>query len=139
MSSGTPSLTILSDEQKFNGENLLTWMVNMTQLLASKGLLGYIDGKVTKPTEPTADAATPDSTPIFSTKPNFDEWTSLQCPGAGPGQGQTTFAGPLEGRAARGQADPGPTGPGQGRVRADPDPLSKKCLQSSSGKSCITN
>ena len=43
--SGMPSLTILSDEQKFNGDNLLQWKTNITQLLGSKGLLGYIDGK----------------------------------------------------------------------------------------------
>jgi hypothetical protein len=47
----------------------------MTKLLASKGLLGYINGKVAKSTEPSATAATPDSTPIFSIKSNFDEWT----------------------------------------------------------------
>ena len=45
--SGTPSLTILSEEQKFSGENLLQWKTNMTQLLASKGLSGYIDGSIT--------------------------------------------------------------------------------------------
>ena len=72
---GTPSLVILSDEQKFNGENLLKWTVNITQLLASKGLLGYINRRVAKPTEPAANDTTSDSTPIFSTKPNFDEWT----------------------------------------------------------------
>jgi len=74
MSSGTPSLTILSEEQKFNRENLLKWNVTMTQLLGSKGLLGYIDGKVIKP-QPDSDTTTPDTTPIYSTKPNLDEWT----------------------------------------------------------------
>ena len=47
--SGIPSLTILSEEQKFNGDNLLQWKTNITQLLGSKGLLGYIDGKIPKP------------------------------------------------------------------------------------------
>jgi hypothetical protein len=47
--SGIPSLTILPEEQKFNGENLLQWNTNITQLLGSKGLLGYIDGKILKP------------------------------------------------------------------------------------------
>ena len=77
MSSGTPSLTILSDDQKFNGENLLMWTTNMTQLLGSKGLLGYIDGKIKKPVEPpieTPTTATP-VTPIYSTSPSLDEWT----------------------------------------------------------------
>ncbi len=46
----------------------------MTQLLGSKGLLGYIDGKVIKP-QPDSDTTTPDTTPIYSTKPNLDEWT----------------------------------------------------------------
>ena len=74
--SGTPSLTILSEEQKFNGDNLLQWTTNMTQLLGSKGLLGYIDGKIVKPAQPaTGGTTTPDPTPIYSTSPNFDEWT----------------------------------------------------------------
>jgi hypothetical protein len=51
MSSGTPSLMILSDEQKFNGENLLNWTVNMIQLLGVKGLLGYVEGTIPKPTQ----------------------------------------------------------------------------------------
>src|SRR5882762_8584584 len=90
--SGIPSLTILPEEQKFNGENLLQWKINMTQLLGSKGLLGYIDGKVPKPnTQPTSsfpmstlpeakDVPLPDDepegkpTPIYSTTPTLDEW-----------------------------------------------------------------
>jgi hypothetical protein len=99
MSSRIPSLTILSEEQKFNGDNLLQWNTNMTQLLGAKGLLGYIDGKILKPestqivpTPATATSgtatATPQSTtttaptptmaistPIYSSTPTFDEWT----------------------------------------------------------------
>ena len=75
--SGIPSLTILSEEQKFTGENLLQWKTNITQLLGSKGLLGYIDGKIKKPNQPTdpkpEDTAT--TTPIYSTTPTYDEWT----------------------------------------------------------------
>ena len=81
--SGTPSLTILSEEQKFNGDNLLQWKTNMTQLLASKGLSGYIDGKILKPSPesiplPTTPTTTPhptaSSTPIYSSTPTPDEW-----------------------------------------------------------------
>ncbi len=73
--SGTPSLTILSEEQKFNGDNLLSWMTNMTQLLGSKGLSGYINGKVALPaTLATSSDKTPDPTPIYSTTPSIDEW-----------------------------------------------------------------
>ena len=66
--SDTPSLTILSEEQKFNRENLLAWTTNMTQLLGSKGLSGYIDGKIPKPTTPVTGTTTqvPDPTPIYS-------------------------------------------------------------------------
>lgn len=81
--SGIPSLTILSDEQKFNGDNLLQWKTNMTQLLASKGLSGYIDGRIQKPgpesiplpggTPPATPQTT--NTPIYSSTPTFDEWT----------------------------------------------------------------
>ena len=82
MTSGMPSLTILSEEQKFNGENLLQWNTNITQLLALKGLLGYINGKIAKPTQSTAalkatETATATAnitTPICSLTPSFDEW-----------------------------------------------------------------
>ena len=95
-----PSLTILSEEQKFNGNNLLQWNTNITQLLGSKGLSGYIDGKIQKPdpaptplpseTSTTQSTTTPTSTmqstttptstmqstttPIYSTTPSLDEW-----------------------------------------------------------------
>ena len=78
--SGVPSLTILSEEQKFNGDNLLQWNTHINQLLGAKGLLGYIDGKIKKPTEPTSTLPTPDagsiptSTPIYSSSPTYDEW-----------------------------------------------------------------
>jgi len=71
-----PSLTILTEEQKFNGDNLLQWNTNITQLLGAKGLLGYIDGKIMKPAQPpTSDTpATATGTPIYSTTPTLDEW-----------------------------------------------------------------
>jgi hypothetical protein len=75
--SGLPSLTILSEEQKFNGDNLLQWNTNLTQLLGSKGLSGYIDGAIPKPEKPKptdSTAATITSTPVYSTTPSFDEW-----------------------------------------------------------------
>ena len=68
-----PSLTILSEEQKFNGDNLLHWKNNITQLLGAKGLMGYINGEILKP----AQSSTSESdkvTPIYSTKPTLDEW-----------------------------------------------------------------
>jgi hypothetical protein len=78
-----PSLTILSEEQKFNGDNLLQWNTHITQLLGAKGLLGYINGKISKPSESESQPpSTPDTmatattgTPIYSTTPTFDEWT----------------------------------------------------------------
>ena len=80
--SGTPSLTILSEEQKFNRDNLLQWNTNISQLLGSKGLLGYIDGRIQKPSPPTAPATTESAettttttpTPIYSSTPTPDEW-----------------------------------------------------------------
>ena len=47
----------------------------MTQLLGSKGLLGYIDGTIAKPVPQTAGTTTPDPTPVYSMSPNSDEWT----------------------------------------------------------------
>ena len=86
-----PSLTILSEEQKFNRNNLLQWNTNITQLLGSKGLSGYIDGKIQKPdlaptplpseTSTMQSTTTPTSTmqstttPIYSATPSLDEWT----------------------------------------------------------------
>ena len=80
MSSGIPSLTILSEEQKFNGDNLLQWKTNINQLLGSKGLLGYINGTIPKPdppppSDPTTKTTVPASTPIYSSTPTPDEWT----------------------------------------------------------------
>ena len=74
MTSGSIALTILSEEQKFNGDNLLSWTTNMNQLLGSKGLLGYVNGQVTPPPKPKPEDPSPDSTPIYSTTPNYDEW-----------------------------------------------------------------
>ena len=80
MSGGMPSLTILSKEEKFNGENLLQWKTNITQLLGSKGLLGYINGNIPKPAQPDTSETTETTvvtsvTPIYSTTPTLDEWT----------------------------------------------------------------
>ena len=80
MSGGMPSLTILSEEQKFNGENLLQWKTNITQLLGSKALLGYINGNIPKPAQPDTSETTEttvvtSATPIYSTTPTIDEWT----------------------------------------------------------------
>ena len=76
--SGIPSLTILSEEQKFNGDNLLQWKTNMQQLLGSKGLSGYIDRSIMKPTQtvtPGSGATAPSTgTPIYSSTPTLDEW-----------------------------------------------------------------
>ena len=78
--SGIPSLTILSEEQKFNGDNLLQWNTTITQLLGSKGLLGYIDGNIQKPGPESiplpSKATTVQSinTPIYSSTPTLDEW-----------------------------------------------------------------
>ena len=81
MSTGTSSLTILSDDQKFNGENLLQWKSNMTQILGAKGLMGYVDGTIPKPpppkplsTTPATTPAIPVATPIYSTTPSLNEW-----------------------------------------------------------------
>ena len=42
--SETPSLTILSEEQKFNRDNLLQWNTSINQLLGAKGLLELVIG-----------------------------------------------------------------------------------------------
>src|ERR1700679_1145573 len=67
-----PSLAILSEEQKFNGDNLLQWKNNITQLLGAKGLMGYIDGKIPDPAQFSTSTVT--GTPIYSTTPTLDEW-----------------------------------------------------------------
>src|SRR5277367_2915264 len=78
--SGIPSLTILSEEQKFNGDNLLQWNTNITQLLGSKGLLGYINGKTVKPGPESIPLPSETgivqliNAPIYSSTPTLDEW-----------------------------------------------------------------
>jgi len=48
----------------------------MTQLLGSKGLTGYVDGKIAKPTPPTIQPSTSNPpTPIYSSNLSHDEWT----------------------------------------------------------------
>ena len=69
-----PSLTILSEEQKFNGDNLLQWSTNITQLLGSKGILGYVNGTIKKPESSSTSEPTTTVTPIYSTTPTLDEW-----------------------------------------------------------------
>ncbi len=49
----------------------MTWNITMTQLLGSKGLTGYVNGDIPKPGVPSASTSTPDTTPIYSTKPNL--------------------------------------------------------------------
>ena len=76
MMSTIPSLTILSEEQKFNGDNLLQWKKNIIQLLGAKGLTGYIDGNIPKPTQSSTsdkDILTT-GTPVYSATPTLDEW-----------------------------------------------------------------
>ena len=78
--SGTSSLTILSKEQKFNGDNLLQWNTNITQLLGLKGLLGYISRQIIKsglksiPLLSETTVIQTISTPIYSSTPTLDEW-----------------------------------------------------------------
>jgi hypothetical protein len=67
--------SILFKEHKFNGGNLLKWNITMTQLLGLRGLTGYIDRNIPKPVAPTESAtSTPDPTPIYSTRPSYNEW-----------------------------------------------------------------
>jgi len=46
----------------------------MKQLLGSKGLTGYIDRNIEKPAALSSAELTPDSTPIYSSRPSYDEW-----------------------------------------------------------------
>ena len=77
--SGISSLTILSEEQKFNGDNLLQWNTNITQLLGSKGLLGYINRQIIKPGPESIPLPSKTTviqtinTPIYSSTPTLDE------------------------------------------------------------------
>jgi hypothetical protein len=74
MLSGIPSLMTLSKDQKFNGDKLLKWTTTITQLLASKGLLGYINGKIVIPKQQGSDDSTISATPIHSMTPTLDKW-----------------------------------------------------------------
>jgi hypothetical protein len=67
-------LAILTEKQKFNGDNLLRWTTTMIQLLMSKGLLGYANGDIPIPTLQEEDMTTTTATLIYSTTPTLDEW-----------------------------------------------------------------
>src|SRR5271168_3843285 len=112
--SGIPSLTILSEEQKFNGNNLLQWNINLTQLLGSKGLSGYIDRKIQKPgpeslSLPSETTVQPTSTPIYLTTPTLDEWN-------------------FRDQLARGHITLNCADVGRGRFRRSHNRNSKRCL-----------
>ena len=71
---------LLSEEQKFNGDNLLQWNTNITQLLGLKGLLGYIGRKIPRPGPRSIPLPTettmvqPIITPIYSVTPTLNKW-----------------------------------------------------------------
>ena len=83
MSTASSALTLLSDDQKFIGENLLQWKTNITLLLGTKGLLGYINGDIPRPSPPakasTSEASSTSpaavaATPLYSLTPTYEEW-----------------------------------------------------------------
>ena len=61
-------------------DNLLQWNTNITQLLGSKGLLGYINGQIIKPGPESIPLPSETTviqtinTPIYSSTPTLDEW-----------------------------------------------------------------
>ena len=74
--SSLPQLTLLPPEEKFNGTNLLQWKKTIAQLLGMKGLEGYVDGSISKPSPPLkAPEVPPTATPVYSSTPSVDEWT----------------------------------------------------------------
>ena len=77
--SGTSSLTILSEEQKFNGDNLLNGTPILLNYLNLKDYWDILMEKITKPDPesiqlPTFKITQPISTAIYSSNPTFDEW-----------------------------------------------------------------
>ena len=46
----------------------------MIQLLGSKGLSGYVDGRIPLPSQLETGAPILAPTPIYSTDPSIDEW-----------------------------------------------------------------
>ncbi|KAK0221147.1 hypothetical protein EDD85DRAFT_960314 [Armillaria nabsnona] len=80
--SSTSGVTILPNTSShFNGKNYTSWKLQITKLLKSKGLWGYIEGTTTCPTAPRTTTTTPtttplppDPTPIYSSSPSYDKW-----------------------------------------------------------------
>ncbi|PBK82925.1 hypothetical protein ARMGADRAFT_945702, partial [Armillaria gallica] len=78
----SPSITQLPEASQFNGKNLATWRVKITEIISGKGLWGYVDGSIpcpptvqtTQGTAPTTTPLPPDPTPLYSSTPSSDKW-----------------------------------------------------------------
>ncbi|KAK7451112.1 hypothetical protein VKT23_012788 [Stygiomarasmius scandens] len=70
--SGYISITHLPDDQKFDGENYISWREAMLQLGTRKGLEVYWRGNIVDPMPPE-EGETVKSTPINDFHPNYYE------------------------------------------------------------------
>ncbi|KAJ3803888.1 hypothetical protein F5876DRAFT_2711, partial [Lentinula aff. lateritia] len=63
-------------EQQFVGTNLASWKLQLKALLTGKGLWGYIDGLIPRPSPPSDNQPTiyPPITPVYSKLPSLEEW-----------------------------------------------------------------
>ncbi|KAK0467414.1 hypothetical protein IW261DRAFT_1680454 [Armillaria novae-zelandiae] len=77
-----PSITQLPEASQFNGKNLTSWRIKVTEIISGKGLWGYVDRSIPCPptvqamtgTAPTTTPLPPDATPLYSSTPSYDEW-----------------------------------------------------------------
>jgi hypothetical protein len=80
MTSNSTNVPLLPDEEKFDGTGYPGWKTKILALAKARGLGGYLDGMIAKPTpisttgQPQTTSLLPEATSIYATTPSYDEW-----------------------------------------------------------------
>ncbi|KAJ6531292.1 hypothetical protein B0H19DRAFT_967217, partial [Mycena capillaripes] len=80
MTSNSTGVPLLPDGEKFDGTGYSGFKTRITALAKARGLGGYLDGTIQRPSPPTAGATAqtialpPDPTSIYSLTPSLEEW-----------------------------------------------------------------
>ncbi|KAJ7619739.1 hypothetical protein FB45DRAFT_716203, partial [Roridomyces roridus] len=76
MSSTLNSVTVLPEGERFDGTGWTAFSTKMKAQFKARGLGGYIDGTISKPSgNPLTTPLPGDTTPNYSMTPSLEEWT----------------------------------------------------------------
>ena len=80
MTSSSNAIPVLPDGEKFDGSGYSGFKTKFIPLAKARGLYGYLDGTIIKPTSAATgpaplSASLPPETSVYSTTPSLDEWT----------------------------------------------------------------